>query len=70
MAIELADTQIKVLKDINDHLWNPITCTAEEFGAMRTLHDMGLIQEGFQARIGKTMELTASGTEQVEEYLV
>ena len=70
MAIELAGIQIEVLKDVNDNTFSPTTCTTEEFGAMRTLHDMGLISEGFQASIGKTMELTDAGREQIEEYLV
>lgn len=70
MAMELADIQIEVLKDINDNKFSPTTCTVEEFGAMRTLADLGLIQDGFQARIGKTMELTDAGREQIEEYLV
>ncbi len=70
MAMELADIQIEVLKDVNDNLFKPTTCTAEEFGAMKTLQMLGLLTEGFQARIGKTMELTDAGREQIEEYLV
>ncbi len=70
MAIELAGIQIEVLKEINDKTFSPISCTAEQFGAMKTLQNFGLITEGFQARIGKTMELTDKGRKQIEEYLV
>lgn len=70
MAVELADIQIEVLKDVNDNKFMPVSCTAEEFGAMKTLQNLGLITQGFQARIGKTMELTDKGRKQIEEYLV
>ena len=70
MAMELVDIQIKVLKDINDKLFNSTTCTAEEFGAMRTLNDLGLVEQGFQASIGKSVEMTDAGREQIKEYLV
>ena len=67
MAIELADIQIKVLKDVNDGLFDPTSCPTEEFGAMRTLYDMGLISVSMQV-MGKKKELTEAGREQIEEY--
>ncbi len=70
MAIELADIQIKVLKDVNDGLFDPTSCTTEEFGALQTLHGLGLVKQWFDRPIGKSIELTDAGHEQIEEYLV
>ena len=67
MAIELADIQIEVLKEINDKTFNPITCGAEEFGALWTLQDLGLAEQQVEAGLGRIVGLTDTGREQVEE---
>ena len=70
MATELADIQIEVLKDVNDDVFDPITCTLEEFGALQTLDTLGLIHMEFEQIDGKRITLTDAGREQIEEYLV